>query len=1037
MPRGFRGVLIYLTRLLCFSLLLYGINSELLSGRIKGDDEPHLVTWRVLEGVTEPFGNIHNLYEKPAWKVMKEAADQKAASLMIQLALHEYGQLLRHPYMFGEMPMEERYDVFLSMAKLLKLMGFHQRAELLLYEAMAYTNQPYEANLQLGLLFLDKEDTERAKMHFKNCLFFREADVLVLVHISAILIAESKVHEAKFFMSRLLTILEKRVLTLSSIIQNSKQVDIDSLSTRVDHSLLSRWLDDLMIKIFHGEFRMTPSSLVENFKMFSNLYSWLDDGEMIGRFVFDMGQSLFEGGKPKIGIMMMRRGHETSDPISEGIVSTELVGIRLALDFPVVPLSILDIIASYINMTTYLSATASSYSVIDIENIMDIYWPLPLIWWSNIPVGPVINELLWRFDTSDNIFNIDDPWKEWLKYPLPIIYNSIVDKSTTFSFDLNSLLINTPSNKNKNDKKDNYNIERPVIEIGVYGGHMNNHPTGHMVLQRILNLGLASSLISPHVQHQGKSRFRFTLLALPLIPDATTKHIASSVAHIVNLPVDPNAAKSIIEKLSLDIILFPDWQPFPDQQAILFQAQRFAPIQICFFVRGSSCVSNTIDYYILPRELEKYYLNNLPAASINTTKKSNSNMYYRPPWLEMFSEQVVMIDWPILTSKVIQSISKSIVADELANAHRKNVAGVNPQNSEISNDDYDKTDSLKFSSLEIEGPIFFEGQPVAVIPIYPSYLHPLMDDAIVKLMHLVSSLQVVLVVSDSYLSHSKNVRHKLSWARQLVRRLWSRSDNLSQRIRLLPTTFNDGRLLKLFKQADMILDTFPIGLSFHFHAMALSVGTPIITLDTGIVAQTPKADLSEVKEYLNIKNNIKYNPIYQHIMRNNMDIPWNPSVSSLSGFYERVGLKNLLVANSTSNYAHIASIIAMDKEIAYDVRIKLLEIVDEKFGYDFNKKFIDDIQNSEFSYYNITKFGNQLSTCKYGSCLEDLAIFLDKVGTPLAINRLDRLNKSKPVGHSSSTGTNNNNNNNNNNRKNIQKSNDWSNNNVIGSIATE
>jgi hypothetical protein len=1018
-------------------LFICGINGELSSGRIKGDDEPHLVTWRVLEGVTEPFGNIHNLYEKPAWKVMKEAADQKAASLMIQLALHEYGQLLRHPYMFGEMPMEERYDVFLSMAKLLKLMGFHQRAELLLYEAMAYTNQPYEANLQLGLLFLDKEDTEKAKMHFKNCLFFREADVLVLVHISSILIAESKVHEAKFFMSRLLTILEKKMFTLSSIIQNNKQVDIDSLSSRVEHSVLSRWLDDLMIKIFHGEFRMTPSSLVENFKMFSNLYSWLDDGEMIGRFVFDMGQSLYEGGKPKIGIMMMRRGFETSDPISEGIVSTELVAIRLALDFPVVPSSITDIIASYVNMTTYLSVTASSYTVIELENIIDIYWPLPLIWWSNIPVGPVINELLWRFDTSDNMFNIDSPWKEWLKYPLPLIYNSIEDKSNTFSFDFASLISNTKNNKKKMEKT-NAHRERPVIEIGIFGGHMNNHPTGHMVLQRILNLGLASSLISPHVQHQGKSRFRFTLLALPLISDSITKHIASSVAHIINLPVDPNAAISIIEKLSLDIIFFPDWQPFPDQQAMLFQAQRFAPIQICFFVRGSSCVSNSIDYYILPRELENFYLNSSPAASINSTKENNNYAYYRPPWLEIFSEQVIMIDWPILTSKVIQSISKSIISDESANAHRKNVAGVNTQNSEKTNNDYDNTDPLKFLSLEIEGPIFFEGQPVAVIPIYPSYLHPIMDNAIVKLMHLVSSLQVVLVVSDNYLSHSKNVRHKLSWARQLVRRLWSHGDNLSQRIRLLPTAFNDGRLLKLFKQADMILDTFPIGLSFHFHAMALSVGTPIITLDSGIIPQTSKADLSEVKEYLNNKNNnIKFNPLYQHIVRNNMDIPWNPSLSSLSGFYERIGLKNLLVANSTSNYAQIASVIAIDKEIAYDIRIKLLEIVDEKFGYDFNKKVIDDLhednQNYEFSYNNITKFGNQLSTCKYGSCLEDLAIFLDKIGTPIAINRLDRLNIARSVSHSTGTTTTAGANN-----KKSKKSDELSNNNnVIGSLTTE
>ena len=85
---------------------------------------------------------------------MKTAADQKAANQMIQQALHEYGQLLKHPYMFGEIPMNEKYDIFLSMAKLLKHMGFHQKAELLLYEAMSYSRAPHEAHLQLGLLFL-------------------------------------------------------------------------------------------------------------------------------------------------------------------------------------------------------------------------------------------------------------------------------------------------------------------------------------------------------------------------------------------------------------------------------------------------------------------------------------------------------------------------------------------------------------------------------------------------------------------------------------------------------------------------------------------------------------------------------------------------------------------------------------------------------------------------------------------------------------------------------------------------------------------
>ena len=90
-------------------------SSEILSGRIKGNDEPQLVSRHVLEGVTEPFESVKD--ETPLWKVMKDSADQKAAVQMIQQALHEYGQILKSPHLFGEMPMLERYDVFLSMAK--------------------------------------------------------------------------------------------------------------------------------------------------------------------------------------------------------------------------------------------------------------------------------------------------------------------------------------------------------------------------------------------------------------------------------------------------------------------------------------------------------------------------------------------------------------------------------------------------------------------------------------------------------------------------------------------------------------------------------------------------------------------------------------------------------------------------------------------------------------------------------------------------------------------------------------------------------
>lgn len=45
---------------------------------------------------------------------MKNNADDLAAAMHVQRAIQEYGQLLKHPYFFSEMPIEERYDGRLS-----------------------------------------------------------------------------------------------------------------------------------------------------------------------------------------------------------------------------------------------------------------------------------------------------------------------------------------------------------------------------------------------------------------------------------------------------------------------------------------------------------------------------------------------------------------------------------------------------------------------------------------------------------------------------------------------------------------------------------------------------------------------------------------------------------------------------------------------------------------------------------------------------------------------------------------------------------
>jgi hypothetical protein len=355
--------------------------------RIKGHDEPQLISYRLLEGVTEPF-ELPEAISIPLWQTMKQSADTKAAQQLYQDSLHEYGQLLKNPLIFGDMPMKERYDVFISMSRLLKTMGFFEKAELLLYEAISYSQEPYEAHYQLSLLLLDKEDINSAKVHLKNCLFYKESDISMLVYLSVLLVAEGKMHEASYYISRILMSLEIRINKLSYMLGTDASTLLEGT---IDYPSFFASLEDLIIRVFKGEYMFIPSASLEQFRFFSNLFEWLSKGEMSGRFLFDLGQSLYERGKPDIGRDMMARGHMTEDLASEGFVSTQIVRYRLAMEYPSIPSSLFHIIESYLNITDFL-ATQSDHRVIDLENIIDTFWPLPLLWWSALPMAPVLQE---------------------------------------------------------------------------------------------------------------------------------------------------------------------------------------------------------------------------------------------------------------------------------------------------------------------------------------------------------------------------------------------------------------------------------------------------------------------------------------------------------------------------------------------------------------------------------------------------------------------------------------------------------------------
>jgi hypothetical protein len=190
------------------------------------------------------------------------------------------------------------------------------------------------------------------------------------------------------------------------------------------------------------------------------------------------------------------------------------------------------------------------------------------------------------------------------------------------------------------------NAAVPVVEVGVFGGHMNGHPVGQMVLHRLIDIAKWSlkehkfmhtstkkhteeyDNLSPGDSKNGYRRgeygyedvgspggndmntapgsayvhahahththahthahthdvyepsLRVTLIALGLFPDAVTKHIASKVSSIVNLPLDTSASIQMVHRLGLDVVLMPDWQPFPDGLNGAFLASRVAPVQV-------------------------------------------------------------------------------------------------------------------------------------------------------------------------------------------------------------------------------------------------------------------------------------------------------------------------------------------------------------------------------------------------------------------------------------------------------------------------
>lgn len=740
-------------------LLLSGSCAQFINDGSPGAPaQPGLAKYAVFEGVLEPFRRVESRQrggmrlseveggggqeEEVAWRAMKRHADSLASASppQLQAALAEYGQLIRHPDTFSEMPALQRYDAFLSMARILKMMGHYQKAELLLFEALTHSEDPSEAHLQLALLYIDGEDLERAKVHIKNCLFHKEADVSMLVHLTVVLICQGRIQEAKFYTSRVLALLEPRVQQQQ---QHKGSSQASASPVQVHHHNFLSGIEELVGRVFHCEYRFVPSAATDLFRLFTSLHSWMSNGEMSGRFLFDLGQALYENGRPRVGLAMMRSGH--LDP-ERGVIteprttSTEVVSLRTGLEFPPVPESVGRMLQSYVNITSYLVSTSGSFlRHVSLENIQDVYWPLPLLQGSGLPVAPVIRETLSRFEapvlpkflpsnksvsqpeqkSNDSSMDAQDepatniissesdgsvkndggPSSLWDKIAGMFSSNSkknTPDKgSTAGSSDSNDIALlhkpkpsvkrnTTPNNNGEKDKDPVVLVQVGKIHVhlflllmhfyfmafafiiiyysGILSGSVNNHPVGHTILQRLTSIS--------------KARFRITLLALPLISSELTRSIVGRVNAVVNVPThDVESAATMISDLNLDIILFPDWQPFPDQASVFFQSVRMAPVQICFYVRGSSCSGLETDYYIVPSDTWWDARQVQRPRGVYTTPHIRGHEVpgdasALPSAMQFWFEQVVELDWPVITPHAIRDTVRRALTSTAASSSK-------------------------------------------------------------------------------------------------------------------------------------------------------------------------------------------------------------------------------------------------------------------------------------------------------------------------------------------------------------------------------
>ena len=124
----------------------------------------------------------------------------------------------------------------------------------------------------------------------------------------------------------------------------------------------------------------------------------------------------------------------------------------------------------------------------------------------------------------------------------------------------------------------------------------------------------------------------------------------------------------------------------------------------------------------------------------------------------------------------------------------------------------------------------------------------------------------------------------------------------------------------MYVRCALIIETWLQLIQSHIHfTIDLIYVTCTIALLSGTVLSSSKDDLREMRTYLltlrqrqraqNIS--VSHNPMAQYVGL--FDLPYSPAVSAISGFYDRIGLGEYFVANSTAGYFELASQLATNR----------------------------------------------------------------------------------------------------------------------------